>query len=88
MESAYRLQCRYYADSVEEAYILMECLLNSHSFVYDNKRTVFSAFDVFLRINGFSKAIHFDHVMDRASSLHAITEYDTRHSTMRSGVTQ
>ena len=74
MEAAYRLQCRYYADGVEEACILMECLLNSPSFVYDNKRTVFSAFDVFLRINGFSKAIHFDHVMDRASSLHAITE--------------
>ena len=74
MESAYRLQCRYYADSVEEAYILLECLLNSHSFVYDNKRTVFSAFDELLCIKWFSKAIHFDHVMDRASSLHAITE--------------
>lgn len=36
----------------------------------------------------FDKAICFDHALDRDSSLNAITEYDTRYSTMRFGVNQ
>lgn len=92
--SIYRPQCGYYADIVEEACALMESLLINYPFVDGNKRTAFAAFDVFLRINGktsqngFGKTLHPDHALDRASSINAITQYDTRYSTIRFGVNQ
>lgn len=50
--AAFRPQCGYYADHVEEAAALLESLLINHPFIDGNKRTAFAAADVFLRLNG------------------------------------
>ena len=52
--AAFRPQCGYYSDIVEEAAALLESLLISYPFVDGNKRLAFAACDVFLRINGWS----------------------------------
>ncbi len=52
--AAFRPQCGYYNDIVEEAAALLESLLINHPFMDGNKRTAFAACDVFLRINGRS----------------------------------
>jgi death-on-curing protein len=51
--AAFRPQCGYYEDVIEEAAALLESLLVNHPFVDGNKRTAFAACDVFLRINGW-----------------------------------
>jgi death-on-curing protein len=50
--AAFRPQCGYYNDQVEEAAALLESLLINHPFIDGNKRTAFAAADVFLRLNG------------------------------------
>jgi death-on-curing protein len=50
--AAFRPQCGYYSDIIEETAALAESLLFNHPFVDGNKRTAFAACDVFLRING------------------------------------
>jgi len=50
--AAFRPQCGYYADHLEEAAALLESLLINHPFMDGNKRTAFAAADVFLRLNG------------------------------------
>ena len=50
--AAFRPQCGYYADHLEEAAALLESLLINHPFVDGNKRTAFASADVFLRLNG------------------------------------
>lgn len=52
--AAFRPQCGYYGDIVEEAAALLESLLINHPFVDGNKRTAFAACDVFLRMNNRS----------------------------------
>jgi death on curing protein len=47
----------YYNNLFEEAAALMESLANNHGFVDGNKRTGFSASDIFLRMNGFYMAV-------------------------------
>ncbi|MEO0316224.1 MAG: hypothetical protein RI928_2680 [Pseudomonadota bacterium] len=49
----FRPQTGYYKDIVAEAAALMESLAINHPFVDGNKRIVFAAADVFLRINGW-----------------------------------
>jgi len=51
--AAFRPQCGYYEDIVEEAAALLESLLMNHPFLDGNKRVAFAACDVFLRINGW-----------------------------------
>lgn len=54
LESAlFRPQTGYYEDIVAEAAALLESLAINHPFVDGNKRIVFAAADVFLRINGW-----------------------------------
>jgi len=50
--AAFRPQCGYYADHIEEAAALLESLLINHPFMDGNKRTAFATADVFLRLNG------------------------------------
>ena len=50
----FRPQNGYYQNIVEEGCALMESLLVNHPFLDGNKRTAFAAFDVFLKINGYS----------------------------------
>jgi death-on-curing family protein len=52
--AAFRPQCGYYNDQVEEAAALLESLLINHPFIDGNKRTAFAAADVFLRLNGIA----------------------------------
>ena len=51
--AAFRPQCGYYQDIIEEAAALLESLLINHPFIDGNKRVAFAACDVFLRINGW-----------------------------------
>lgn len=51
--AAFRPQCGYYNDIIEEAAALLESLLVNHPFTDGNKRVAFAACDVFLRINGW-----------------------------------
>jgi death-on-curing protein len=51
--AAFRPQCGYYKDIIEEAAALLESLLINHPFMDGNKRVAFAACDVFLRINGW-----------------------------------
>jgi len=50
--AVFRPQTGYYNSLEEEATALMESLANNNGFVDGNKRTAFSATDVFLRVNG------------------------------------
>ena len=49
----FRPQTSYYDDIVAEAAALLESLAINHTFVDGNKRIVFAAADVFLRISGW-----------------------------------
>src|SRR6059058_4575331 len=51
--AVFRPQTGYYNSIEEEAAALMESLGNNHAFLDGNKRTAFTAADVFLRRNGF-----------------------------------
>ena len=52
--AVFRPQCGYYKNIIEEACALLESLLINHPFFDGNKRTAFAAFEIFLRINGYS----------------------------------
>lgn len=51
--AVFRPQTGYYEDPIAEAAALMESLIGTHPFVDGNKRTVFAAADLHLRINGW-----------------------------------
>jgi death on curing protein len=51
--AVFRPQTGYYDSVEEEAAALMESLGMNHGFIDGNKRTAFTAADVFLRRNGF-----------------------------------
>ncbi len=51
--AVFRPQIGYYNSIEEEAAALMESLGNNHGFIDGNKRSAFTAADVFLRQNGF-----------------------------------
>ncbi len=52
--AVFRPQNGYYQNIVEEGCALMESILVNHPFLDGNKRTAFAAFDVFLKINGYT----------------------------------
>jgi death-on-curing protein len=53
----YRPQCGHYDNLEQMAAALFESLLINHPFVDGNKRVVFFATDVFLRLNGWKLAV-------------------------------
>ena len=52
--AAFRPQCGYYTDVIEQACAILESLLMNHPFIDGNKRTAWACCDVFLRINGIT----------------------------------
>jgi len=65
LESALlRPQSGYYNDIIEEAAALWESLSQNHPFIDGNKRTAFTATDIFLGMNGLVLTARQDDAID------------------------
>jgi len=65
-----RPQTGYYSSLIEEAAALWESLSQNHPFVDGNKRTVFAAMHVFLKLNGYELATSPNEAIESISALY------------------